>query len=182
MQIYQLNNYHIKISERDERSWVYINVPKTIMNLTQSLRNIIDPDDLYKEKGNDQYGLETEPHITVKWGLFTDCEKKVAETVGDSTGGKIELGETSLFEKKDKYDVLKVTCKSKELTAIHKKLSKLENDDGHPTYNIHITLAYLLPGKGEKYAGRTEFVGKTFTFSEVYFENTKDEETKIKLK
>ena len=181
MRIYQFSQSNwIKIAERDERSWVFINVPKSIMNLTKSLRDIIDPNDLYEEKGNDQYGLEDEPHITVKWGMFTDNIDEVKEAIGDSSGGEVEPGETSLFEK-DEYDVLKVTCKSKALTKIHNRLGKLENDDSHPTYNIHITLAYLLPGQGKKYAGRTEFVGKTFQFNEVFFGDTNGKDTRIGL-
>ena len=76
-----------------------------------------------------------------------------------------------MFEN-DEYDVLKITCTSKALTDVHNKLGKLENDDSHPKYNVHITLAYLLPGKGKKYAGRTEFVGKTFPVNKVTFENS----------
>lgn len=171
----------LKLAERDERSWVFINVPKSVIKLTASVRDIIDPDDVFEEDGNDHYGLEDDPHITVKWGLFTDDVEEIKEAIGDASGGSVELGETSLFEK-DEYDVLKVTCTSKDLTKIHNNLESLKNDDDHPTYNIHITLAYLLPGKGKKYAGRTEFVGKTFNFNEVFFGDTEGKDTKIGLK
>jgi len=181
MKIYKLGQSNwVKVAERDERSWVHIEVPKSIMNLTQSLRDLIDPDDLYEEKGNDHYGLETEPHITVKWGLYTDDADEVRETIDCCKAGEVELGETSLFEKED-YDVLKITCESKGLSKMNKQLGSLENDDSHPKYNAHITLAYLLPGKGPKYAGRTEFVGKSFKYNEVIFEDTKNKETIIKL-
>ena len=108
----------------------------------------IDKDDVYEGDGT---GLETEPHVTLLYGLHSD-EIKDDEVLDASSKGiqSMGLGNPSLFEN-DKYDVLKFDVEAPFLYDINKELSKLPHTTDFPDYHPHCTIAYLKPGKGAKY-------------------------------
>jgi len=112
------------------------------------LHDEIDPKDIYDEDG---FGLESEPHVTLLYGLHSD-EIKDDDVLDISSKGiqSMGLGNVSLFEN-EKYDVLKFDVEAPFLYKINKELTKLPHTTDFPDYHPHCTIAYLKPGKGKNY-------------------------------
>jgi len=120
------------------------------------IQDEISEDDLYEEKG----GLETEPHVTLLYGLHSD-DIDDQEVLDISSKGihSMGLGNVSLFQNKD-FEVLKFDVEAPFLYAINKELTKLPHTTDYPDYHPHCTIAYLKPGTGKKY---TKFLkGRVF--------------------
>jgi 2'-5' RNA ligase len=115
------------------------------------LQDMISDDDLYTEEGDDGYGLENEPHVTILYGLHGDIDDKDIEVdIKEIKEPKISFKNISSFTN-DKFDVLKFDVESKELHSLNKKFSKYPNTNKFPDYHPHCTIAYLKPGKSVKY-------------------------------
>jgi 2'-5' RNA ligase len=115
-------------------------------------------------------GRETEPHITVKFGLHDG--KPSRKLIGALTGfGTVSatLGKTSLFSNDD-ADVVKVEVSSPDLHRLNKLISRTVTcTDTHPTYTPHATVAYVKPGRGKKYAGDDSLAGTKLEFDSIVF-------------
>jgi len=176
-------------SERDY-SWVSISVPKSIGAKTIKFAKSIPERELYIEKTEEgeeihgkgwKYGVEDDPHITVLWGILTKDVRKIRKALEDQKGGMVKLSQVGMFESEE-YDVLKVTVVSPALRKLNLALKEnIENVDSYPTYNPHITLAYLKCGNGEKYIKDKRFQGIKFEFDEIIFEDYNDKATSIQL-
>ena len=175
-------------NDGQEFSWVYIDIPKEIRDVHDSVTSEIDSNDIYvidKKDGDWSYGIEDDPHITVKYGLEFDNPKRVIKILDGEKGGNVEIEDIEVFEQ-DKYDVLVARCKSEALNKIHNKLTdELGIEDKYPEYKPHITLAYFKKGKAKKYVSMA-FKGFTyyllsFDFKSVVFEDRNDKATKIAL-
>ena len=96
-------------------------------------------------------GLETEPHVTLLYGLHSD-EIDDQEVISRCTKGitSMLLHNVSAFQNKE-YDVLKFDVRSNFLHDINKDLSELPHTTDFPDYHPHCTIAYLKPGKAKKY-------------------------------
>lgn len=105
----------------------------------------IQADDLTED------GLETEPHVTILYGLHSD-DINDEDVIRSCTTGvsSILLHNVSCFENED-YDVLKFDVRSSFLHDMNKELVKLPHTNDYPDYNPHCTIAYLKSGKGKKY-------------------------------
>lgn len=103
-------------------------------------------------------GREDKFHVTLKYGLLTDNLNEVRKYLPNKPI-KCTLGKVSAFRKKDDQHVLKVEVLGKELKAAHERLSELENDDEHPVFHGHITLAYVKKDMGKELEGDTSFEG-----------------------
>lgn len=163
--------------------WTSIDVPKEVIEKIKEIQKTIDRDDLFiKKEGDWKYGLESDFHITVKWGIITKDPEEVKEAIDGIKGGEVNLSKIDLFEN-DEYDVLKVNVDSDALSELNKAIGdKLETADSHPTYNPHVTIAYLKSGKGKEYTGGNEFKGIKFFFDKIRFEDSDNKLTEIKLK
>lgn len=128
---------------------------------------------VYEEVGQN-YGKETNPHITVMYGLSPAEERKVKEVL-QRVPRKIvaELGQISKFENPDTpYDVLKVEVKSQHLHRIHEILRRnFENNYKWPDYNPHLTLAYVKKGTCNEYVGNKMFEGMKCMFEAFTYSN-----------
>jgi len=178
-----------KVQPKEEDfAWVSLGVPKDIKEVHSGFTKFIVSDDLYIDKQNKKdwsFGLEDDPHITVKWGIDFDDPKPVKEILDGEKGGNVTLEDVEIFEQDD-YDVLVVKCKSKALAKLHKKLTNdLKIKDTYPTYTPHITIAYFKKGKAKKYADQAKkwftYYLLDFDFDTVVFEDTRDKKTSIKL-
>jgi len=114
----------------------------------------IDQKDLYVEPGED-YGLETEPHVTVLYGIHEDeIDPEVIMSVIEKNMETVVVTITniSIFEN-DKYDVVKYDVPvTEELQKYRDMFMKaFPNTQTFPDYHPHITLAYVKPGEGSKY-------------------------------
>jgi 2'-5' RNA ligase len=135
----------------------------------------IDEDDLSGD------GKETEPHITIKYGLHTSNFKEVYELLKDTKPIVAILDEISLFENDE--DVIKVDVKGKDLHDLNKYIKdNLKYTDTYPDYNPHMTIAYVKKGTGKKYINGSEFKNKKIIFNELEFSCKDGSKEKITLK
>jgi 2'-5' RNA ligase len=100
----------------------------------------------------------------------------------EAQGGEVKLTNVSIFDNDD-YDVLKIEVESDALNKLNQAISdNLDCTDTHPTYNPHVTVAYLKKGRGKKYTDSKDFEDATFTFNELHFKDAKENKSKIDLK
>lgn len=127
-------------------------------------------------------GRETEPHVTVKYGLTGEDSVPVTEAVAGHGPVTVKLGKASVFHTPE-ADVLKVDVDSPDLHALNGKVSKLPNEDKHPDYVPHATIAYLKPGQGAQYDGKEipGVTGQEITLDSVSFRDRAGNATDIPL-
>jgi N12 class adenine-specific DNA methylase/2'-5' RNA ligase len=163
---------------KHEYSSTQLDLPKKLADTVRRYsKNAIADEDLHEK------GRETTPHVTVKYGLTTenaDDVRRIVEAHGPIT---LTLGKTGVFEKAGggKFDVVQVGVDSPQLHALNSELSKLPNGDEHPTYQPHMTLAYVKPGRGRKYKGSKKLDGQQVTINELTFSSKNGERTTIPL-
>lgn len=127
--------------------------------LMELLRDSIDSDDL---TGN---GLETEPHVTVRYGILGGEDlDRLREYVAGLPPFMMTFGVVDSFpatEYSDGAAVIKVNVESDWLMAINRTISlyagfKPANFGYHP----HSTIAYVRDDTAEKYTGSRMLAGK----------------------
>lgn len=165
-----------------EFSCLLFNLPGDVAFEVRQLSEMIPSEDLADD------GREMNPHITLKFGLHTDDTEEVRQAIQELRPVAVQIGKASVFEGKgdgDKpiYDVVKLEVESSALHDLNNIVSKrLECTDTHPTYQPHITIAYVKPGLGEYYAKRLNSLeGRTIAFDRVIFSNKRREWNPIKL-
>jgi len=82
-----------------------------------------------------------------------------------------------------KPDVLKVTVVGWKLHDLNRKLKAIEHTEKFPTYQPHMTVAYLKPGTGKKYFGLQQFLppGTPLRFTKLAYSDTDRHETDVTL-
>jgi len=130
---------------------LYFNIDKKVWTKFQE---VIDKGDIYTEDGDQGYGLEDKPHVTVLYGLHaTNPDSTIKELIDEMEGPKLNLRKISIFEN-DKFDVLKfdiIGDSKKKLEKMNAKFAKLPHTTDYPDYHPHATICYLKPGTGKKY-------------------------------
>lgn len=135
-------------------------------------------------------GREADPHVTVKYGLHTPDPGAVRRVVQGFGPVTVTLGRTAYFaggdasiqRGGDAYDVVYVEVLGDDVRFLNKLVSdSLPHTDTHPEYVPHVTLAYVRPGLGEKYAGRDAVEGLELTFTELDFADQEGAHTAVPL-
>lgn len=132
----------------------------------------------------------SEPHITVKYGIHAGVSPQaIAQAIAGYRKPKIEaiLGKISAFpaeQTHDKqYDVVKIDVHSPDLFQLNAMIStQVPCTDSYPVYRPHLTLAYLLPGRGQRYVGSKVFEGVKLTFNRLCYSDSEDRSTIIAIK
>lgn len=156
-------------------SCVMANLDNEDLFVNWSKKNIAT-EDLCAEEG----GIETEPHVTVLYGLHTNDYKKVEKHLKGVKSFDLTLGKVSKFESQN-YDVLKTEVKSEALFKINELLKKLDFTSNFNTYVPHCTLSYVKKNSCDKLLGNKYFEGKKFKIKELVFSPSKGDKTKITL-
>lgn len=129
----------------------------------KSFQDMIDDEDIYTEKGDQSYGREDEPHVTILYGLHaTITDSTIEELINEIKPPVLNLNKIGIFEN-EKFDVVKfdIIGESKErLSKMNAKFAKLPHTTDYPDYHPHATIAYVKPGTGKKYV-------KTFSGEEI---------------
>lgn len=138
------------------------------------------------EEGTDsygpQYGRETTPHITALYGIKTADASAVQGVSNDFNHIEATMGSVSTFEGKD-YDVLKCDVDSPHLHALHHRIKAATDCHlTHPTYNPHVTIAYIKKGTSACYVGDQRFAGKKVVFPTLTFSSHAGDKTHLPLK
>ncbi len=120
----------------------------------KEIQSQIHPDDVYHHPTDTSYGLEDNPHVTLKFGLHPEVEdSQIEEIVNKFKGQNLSLDILGIdsFQNKD-FDVVKFSVNpTEQIKAINQELSKLPNSDQYPDYKPHITVGYVKPGMAQKY-------------------------------
>ena len=130
---------------------LYFDIEKSIW---ETFQDMIDDEDVYTEKGDLSYGRETEPHVTVLYGLHADInDSTIKELIDEMEAPELKLRKISIFEN-DKFDVVKfdiIGDSKKKLSKMNVKFAKLPHTTDYPDYHPHSTIAYVKSGTGKKY-------------------------------
>ena len=156
---------------------VYVNFPKW----SETLQSI-DKRLLY-EASNERYGLETDPHITILYGIHSDVEvQKVIDLFSNVKKSDFDITVNGIdcFFNKD-YDVLKMDVRSNKLNELNELCKTLPHTSTYPDYKPHITIAYLLKGNGSKYMNPT-FQMKMNNIDKIVYSKPNGEKIDIPLK
>ena len=105
------------------------------------------------EPENERYGIETDPHITILYGIHKDVDDdQVISMFSDIKKSDFDLESTGIdcFYNKD-YDVLKMNVKSDKLNELNRLATELPHTSTYPDYRPHITIAYLTKGMCNRY-------------------------------
>lgn len=155
---------------------IYINTKPT-----KVAQKYIEREDIYEEESDRTFGLEKTPHITCLYGLHNDVTPKQVKEILDQYKISYFIGNNISCFNNPKYDVLKWDIKGDVLFDINKELTKLPYTSDFPNYHPHSTIAYLQPGKGDKYVKL--FKGIEVKFKPLYgvYSEANGNKTKIKL-
>lgn len=157
-----------------------INLPEEIAEQVVAASKKIPDADLAED------GRETEPHVTVKYGLHTNEAEHVRKLIENEPPIKAKLGKASVFpatETGGTYDVVKLDVDSPDLHRINKLISdSLSHTDTHPNYHPHVTLAYVKPGLGEKHVGMADLEGQELTVDRIIFSDKDRNHVEVVLK
>jgi len=116
------------------------------------MQDMIDEDDLYDPKDDTGFGRETEPHVTILFGLHNNIsDKDVEEEIDNIKTPKISFKGISSFTN-PKFDVLKFDVESEDLHTANKSFTdNFPYTNDYPKYHPHCTIAYLKPKMADKY-------------------------------
>lgn len=159
-----------------------INLP--ILSATKVVKwgkeNVTD-EKLFIDEEDPSFGRETEPHVTVLFGLHADSHDEIMEFVAKQKRFKITLDKISLFTDAPKYDVLKIDVDSPELVALNKKLAAKFEHTNKYDYKPHCTIAYVLKGSCDELNGRKDLSGIKVNVQEILFSDKFRKKTKMPL-
>lgn len=144
------------------------------------LTGTITNSDLYDDE-NGHYGLETEPHTTLLYGLHTNIpDGVVSQIINQVSFGDIKLTNASIFDGNADYDVLKFDASGEGLQRANELLRKLPHSNDYSEYHPHMTVAYLKKGKWQQYTNK--FRDMYFEVSPLYVMYSKSDGSKHKFK
>lgn len=155
---------------------IYINFPKW-----RDILNKIDKRLLF-EPSNERYGLETEPHITILYGIHSNVDDDQVKNLFSNvkkTDFDITVNGINCFFNKD-YDVLKMDVQSNKLNELNELSKSLPHTSTYPDYKPHLTMAYLLKGNGNKYINPT-FRMKIDNIDKIVYSKTNGDKIDIVL-
>ena len=137
------------------------------------LNHDLIPDGIIYDNNKHEFGRETDTHVTIKFG-FTEhyTIEEMRDLLKDITSFVIKFGEISIF-KNDKFDVVKIDVESNTLNRLNKQFSKLPNEDEHPNYHAHCTLAYVDPGRGSDFVNKNKKISDATIRKIVYSDRGK---------
>jgi len=116
----------------------------------KQIQKVITNQELYIEEDDDSYGLETEPHVTLLYGLHENVPtESVKNILKNKIFGECIIRNLSRF-KQDEYDVLKFEVQGDILHQVNKELKELPHTSNFPDYKPHLTVAYLKKGNVDR--------------------------------
>jgi len=167
----------LKENKKHEFGCVMIEVP--IKNWS-SVTNMIEKSDVYKDIDKSIQGIETNPHVTILYGLKEGTSLNTIENSLKEYGPvEIIIEGIDIFEN-DEYDVVKFNVKkTNQLQDMFDSLSEIPNENNFLDYKPHITISYVKPGQGKKYVKCVKRnLGKLDT---IIFSEPNGEKNKFKL-
>ena len=141
-------------------------------------KKLVKDSQLYTEP-NEDYGRETEPHVTIKYGFLPDLTADEVKKI--LTGVKkfsVTASGISTFSP-EKFDVVKFDIvPNGQLLALRKLADAFPNKDEHPQFHPHLTIAYVKKGSfPNKVTGKNII----FTIDRMVYSTSQSVKTEYKL-
>lgn len=115
------------------------------------IQKMIDENDVYYGKEEGKFGRDSEPHITILYGLHSDISDSQIESIIDNfTQPNVVLNTISIFEN-DEFDVVKFDINNTDIVEMNRVITKLPHTTDYPDYKPHLTISYVKKGTGKKY-------------------------------
>ncbi len=166
--------------QNDKMGWVDFPIEADPKELTKWALRTIEPGDLDGKKG-----VYLKTHVTVLYGVNEGVKATgIAQAIKDFKPFDVTLGKISHFPNPE-WDVLKLSLeKSEDLLKLHEAIRDgVDTTLTYKNYSPHVTVAYLVPGKGKKYDGIDHFLtGQVVTVSNVFYHPTKGIAVNLRLK
>ena len=130
----------------------------------------VKKEDIYNN-AKQEFGYEYEPHVTILYGFSESVDiekvKKMLHTLKKPIS--VKLTKIDIFSTKT-FDVIKFDVASKALNKLNEIVRQnFEYTETHKDYKPHVTIAYVKPGKGEKYISKLKMpiftASSTFIYS-----------------
>jgi len=159
------------VTSRHSKASTQFDMPAPIKAQALLFASRIDREDLINP--GDEWsngGIETDTHVTVKYGVRGDMLPAISRIAADTSPLVLRFGGVSLFTSNPDFDVVKVDVESNDLRSLNGRLAALPgSDNSRPFYNPHLTIAYVRKGAGQKYVGSGPLVGQEVTVNQLSF-------------
>jgi len=145
------------------------------------IHDTIDDTDIYTEDEDSSFGLETDSHITLLYGLHKGVtDSQVKDAISDIYFNECTLHNVSLFE--SEYDVLKFDVEGGDsLSLANEVLKKLPFTSDYPDFHPHCTISYLKKGAGSKYVKSLKSEKFKVTPTHIMYSKPDGEHVRIEL-
>lgn len=142
----------------------------------------VAPEKLFINEDAGMDGYESEPHVTVKYGIH-DIEPDRLNSIVSGCGTiNLTFGNVTKFDVNPDFDVLKIDVSCPELFALNKLISEsMECTDTYPEYHPHVTLAYIKKGACSELINNPFFNKLNDTLNEMQFASRNGEDYWIDL-
>jgi len=122
------------------------------------------------------------PHITVKYGILDDSPASSEAALRFTGPIHATLGKMKVFRNNPEWDVLVIAVDSPDLHNANSTVKAVVSCvDTFPTYDPHVTVAYVKKGEGEAWEGDPTFDGIQLTFRSIIFSSREGNEYEIPL-
>lgn len=156
---------------------LYFNFPEM-----EQMHRMINGDDVYTSDQDGSFGLETEPHTTLLFGLHPEVtDQDVANVLSKHYFSMCSINNASLFENPE-YDVLKFDVNGDGLHECNSALSQYPHTTSFPDYHPHLTIGYLKSGTGSKHTELFSNMGYNLTPQYAVYSKPDGSKSKFKIK
>jgi len=154
-----------------------VNLPGAFASELRDLESQIPQADIHPTEKNDI------SHITILYGLHSTDPGPVSELLEGIGLVRASIIGMDVFKPEGKdYEVVVMPVDSPDLCALHEGLAVLPHTNTYPVYRPHCTVAYVLPGTGDKYKTLISGLeGRVLTFDTVVFSAVGGKKTYIPL-
>lgn len=173
-QVFKIVEHRILFETSDAEAHEYASTqavpPQDIVDLVKQAQGAIDQEDLHAD------GFGPPPHVTVLYGIGDEDKNVAVDTMRNAGPMKAKVSGVDLFQNDD-YDVVIFAVDSEDLQGLRQQLDQAipDNMNSYPDYKPHMTIAYVMPGMGEKYKDmESELIGREFDLDALEFSGTQD--------
>lgn len=156
---------------------LYFNFPEM-----EQMHRMINKDDVYTSDEDGSFGLETEPHTTLLFGLHPEVtDQDITNVLSKHYFSMCSINNASLFETPE-YDVLKFDVSGDGLHECNSALTQYPHTTNFPDYHPHLTIGYLKSGTGKKHTELFSNMGYNLTPQYAVYSKPDGSKSKFKIK
>jgi 2'-5' RNA ligase len=156
---------------------LYFNFPEM-----EQMHRMINKEDVYTSDEDGSFGLESEPHTTLLFGLHPEVtDQDITNVLSKHYFSMCSINNASLFENPE-YDVLKFDVSGDGLHECNSALTQYPHTTNFPDYHPHLTIGYLKSGTGKKHTELFSNMGYNLTPQYAVYSKPDGSKSKFKIK